>query len=279
MRDNRSLTLENFRYSGGEGFFLIAGPCVLENRAHALELARRLKEITSGLGIPFIFKASFDKANRTSLDSYRGPGLEEGLSILREVKSSLNVPVLSDIHEPGQAGLVADTLDVIQIPAFLCRQTDLIVAAARTGRPLNIKKGQFMAPWDMVNVIRKAEGAGASRLLLTERGVAFGYNNLVVDFKSIPVMKAWGYPVVFDATHSVQLPGGKGERSSGTPEFIPVLAAAAAAAAVDGFFFEVHDHPESALSDGANSLPTDRVASLLEKLLRIRAAACAPCKG
>ncbi len=273
MEKNRSLFLDNFRYTGDSGFFLIAGPCVLENSDHALSLARQLKDVTSSLGIPFIFKASFDKANRTAMDSYRGPGMELGLSILQEVKDKLDVPVLSDIHESSQAEKAAAILDVIQIPAFLCRQTDLIVAASLTGRPLNIKKGQFMAPWDMSHVVKKAEGAGAENLLLTERGVSFGYNNLVVDFKSIPILKSLGYPVVFDATHSVQLPGGKGSSSGGSPEHIPVLASAAAAAGVEGFFFEVHDNPEEAPSDGANSLRVDRLGSLLEKLLRIRAAA------
>ncbi|MFH1965183.1 MAG: 3-deoxy-8-phosphooctulonate synthase [Acidobacteriota bacterium] len=273
MEKSRSLILENFRYSGAEGFFLIAGPCVLENCDHAVKLARQLKEITSGLGIPFIFKASFDKANRTALESYRGPGIEEGLPMLQEVKLKLGIPVLSDIHDPSQAEKAASILDVIQIPAFLCRQTDLIVAASLTGRPLNIKKGQFMAPWDMVNVVKKAEDSGAENLLLTERGVSFGYNNLVVDFKSIPIMRSLGYPVVFDATHSVQLPGGQGSGSGGTPEYIPVLASAAAATGVEGFFFEVHDNPEKAPSDGANSLQIDRIGSLLEKLLCIRKAA------
>ena len=270
MDKSKSLILENFRYTGEQGFFLIAGPCVLESREHTLALARRLKEVASGLGIPFIFKASFDKANRTALDSYRGPGMEKGLVMLREVKSKLGIPVLSDIHEPSQAEKAAEILDVIQIPAFLCRQTDLIVSASLTGRPLNIKKGQFMAPWDMAHVVKKAEAAGAENLMLTERGVSFGYNNLVVDFKSIPVMKSWGYPVVFDATHSVQLPGGKGSSSGGAPEYIPVLASAAAATGVEGFFFEVHDNPEKAPSDGANSLKVDILGHLLEKLLRIR---------
>ncbi len=270
MEKSKSLILENFRYSGEEGFFLIAGPCVLESLDHAFKLAGELKEITSSLGIPFIFKASFDKANRTALDSYRGPGIDKGLAMLQEVKLKLGIPVLSDIHDSSQAEQAAGTLDVIQIPAFLCRQTDLVVSASLTGRPLNIKKGQFMAPWDLVNVVKKAEAAGAENLLLTERGVTFGYNNLVVDFKSIPVMRSWGYPVVFDATHSVQLPGGKGSSSGGTPEYIPVLASAAAATGVDGFFFEVHDNPEKAPSDGANSLKIGEIGRLLEKLLRIK---------
>jgi 2-dehydro-3-deoxyphosphooctonate aldolase (KDO 8-P synthase) len=196
--------------------------------------------------------------------------MEKGLVMLQEVKSRLGIPVLSDIHEPSQAEKAAEIVDVIQIPAFLCRQTDLIVSASLTGRPLNIKKGQFMAPWDMVHVVRKAEAAGAENLMLTERGTSFGYNNLVVDFKSIPVIKSLGYPVVFDATHSVQLPGGKGSSSGGAPEYIPVLASAAAATGVEGFFFEVHDNPEKALSDGANSLKIDTLELLLEKLLRVR---------
>ena len=269
MEKVSELVLEHFKYSGEEGFFLIAGPCVIESRSHTLKLARQLRDLASGLGIPLIFKASFDKANRTSSGSYRGPGLDTGLSILREVKSELGIPVLSDIHEPSQAASAAGILDVIQIPAFLCRQTDLVAAAAVTGCPLNIKKGQFMAPWDMVNVVHKAEEAGCNQLLLTERGVSFGYNNLVVDFKAIPIMKKLGYPVVFDATHSVQLPGGRGSSSGGTSEYIPVLARAAAAAGVDGFFFEVHDNPEEALSDGANSLKIGSLEGLLRQLLRI----------
>jgi len=272
MSIRKGLVLDNFKDPGDEGLFLIAGPCVIESKEHPLQIASLLKDMAAELGIPLVFKASFDKANRTSLSSYRGPGLERGLEVLQEVKSRLGIPVLSDIHESHQAEKAAEVLDIIQIPAFLCRQTDLIAEAAATKRPLNIKKGQFLAPWDMVNVVRKAEESGAEQLILTERGASFGYNNLVVDFKSFPVLKSFGYPVVFDATHSVQIPGGKGKSSGGAPEFIPVLARAAAAAGADGFFFEVHDNPAEALSDGSNSLAIGMLREIMQSLLRIRKA-------
>lgn len=254
---------------GFQTFFLIAGPCVIESEDHCLGLAEQLKQLTDRVGVPFIFKASFDKANRTSVTSYRGPGLAEGMRILSRVKEELGVPLVSDIHEVGQAALAAEVLDVIQIPAFLCRQTDLILAAASTGSIVNIKKGQFVSPWDVEHIVRKVESVGNEKLLLTERGSAFGYNNLVVDFKSIPVMRSFGYPVVFDATHSVQLPGGSGAQSSGQAQFIPYLAKAAVAVGVDGLFFEVHETPEKALSDAANALPLSGLEDLLAELKEI----------
>jgi 2-dehydro-3-deoxyphosphooctonate aldolase (KDO 8-P synthase) len=247
-------------------FFLISGPCVIESLDHCLALAGRLKEITSDLGIPLIFKASFDKANRSSIDSYRGPGLEKGLEILARVREELQIPVLSDIHEVGQVEAAAAVLDVLQIPAFLCRQTDLITAAAATGRPINIKKGQFLSPWEASNAVDKARSAGSGQVMLTERGSSFGYNNLVVDFKSLPVLRSFGVLVVFDATHSVQLPGGTGKASGGQAEFIPHLARAAVAVGIDGLFVEVHEEPERALSDGPNALQIDLLPSLLRSL-------------
>jgi len=251
---------------GNDGFFLIAGPCVIESEEHTFFLAEALQRITSEKKIPFVFKASFDKANRSSIKSYRGPGLKKGLAILSAVKQSLGVPVISDIHEAAQAEPAAEVLDIIQIPAFLCRQTDLIVAAARTGKPLNIKKGQFLSPAEMHNVIEKALSQGNEQLLLTERGTCFGYNNLVVDVRSIPIMKEWGFPVVIDASHSVQRPGGRGTASGGEAQFIPTIARAALAAGADGLFLEVHDQPEKALSDGPNSWPLAELTNLLSEL-------------
>jgi 2-dehydro-3-deoxyphosphooctonate aldolase (KDO 8-P synthase) len=252
--------------------FLIAGPCVIEGPRHPLKLALRLREIARAAGLPFIFKASFDKANRSSLKSYRGPGLERGLAILAEVRATCGVPVLTDVHEVAQVEKVAAVVDIVQIPAFLCRQTDLLVEAARSGKIVNVKKGQFLAPWDMRAVVDKVRASGGRRLLLTERGASFGYNNLVVDMRSIPVMRDLGCPVVFDATHSVQRPGGLGDRSGGDAHFIETLARAAVAAGVDGLFLEVHDNPARALSDGPNSLRLAQLAGLLARLARIRAA-------
>ncbi|NPA48749.1 MAG: 3-deoxy-8-phosphooctulonate synthase [Thermodesulfobacteria bacterium] len=245
---------------------LIAGPCVLESLDLALECARFMKEAAKRHGFSYVFKASFDKANRTSLKSYRGPGLRAGLEMLARVKEEARVPVTSDIHESWQAEPAAEVLDLIQIPAFLCRQTDLIVAAARTGKPLNIKKGQFVAPWDMYFAVEKARAAGAKGVLLTERGYTFGYRNLVVDMRAFPIMRDFGVPVIFDATHSVQLPGGAGGASGGQREFVPPLARAAVAAGVDGIFMEVHPEPEKALCDGPNSLPLPEAEALLEVL-------------
>ena len=254
---------------GFESPILIAGPCVLESLDLALEVAHFMKEAAENTGFSYIFKSSFDKANRTSLTSYRGPGLEQGLLWLSEVKEKVRVPVTSDIHEPWQAQEAAEVLDLIQIPAFLCRQTDLILAAARTGRPVNLKKGQFMAPWDMRYAVEKARNAGAEEIFLTERGTFFGYNNLVVDMRSLCLMRKLGVPVIFDATHSVQLPGGAAGRSGGQREFVAPLARAAAAVGVDGIFMEVHPAPEKALCDGPNSLSLKEAQELLLVLKEI----------
>ncbi len=242
--------------------FVIAGPCVIENERHTLMMAQRLATITHDLRLPYIFKASFDKANRTSLDSYRGPGLERGLQILARVKREFNIPVLTDVHEVAQVRPVAEVCDVIQIPAFLCRQTDLLIEAGRSGAVVNIKKGQFVSPWDIRYAIDKVKRGGNLRILVTERGSTFGYNNLVVDIRGLAVMKGFGFPVVLDVTHSLQLPGGEGHRSGGQPEFISTLARAGVAAGVDGVFMEVHNRPEQALSDGANALALRRFKHL-----------------
>jgi 2-dehydro-3-deoxyphosphooctonate aldolase (KDO 8-P synthase) len=260
------------RAGGPGGFFLIAGPCVIESEKHTLALARSIKDMSVRTGVPVIFKASFDKANRSSLSSYRGPGLEKGLEILATVKKEIGVPVLSDIHETGQAEPAARVLDVIQIPAFLCRQTDLIAAAAATGRTVNIKKGQFLSPEEMRLALEKATATGNEKVMLTERGTFFGYHNLVVDARSIPVMKAWGYPVVMDASHSVQRPAAEGGRSSGDAEFIPLLAKVGVVAGADGVFLEVHDRPEEALSDRANALRLSGLEALIASLVRLKRA-------
>ena len=251
---------------GVEPLFLIAGPCVIESEAHARIMAERVARIASDAGVPYVFKASYDKANRSSVGSYRGPGLREGLRILGKIKSDLRLPILSDIHEPAHAAPAAEVCDVLQIPAFLARQTDLLVAAGKTGRVVNIKKPQFVSPWDMKNAIEKVESTGNRQIVLTERGASFGYQNLVVDFRSFPILKKSGYPVVFDVTHSVQLPGGQGHASGGQPEFIEPLARAGVAAGVDGIFLETHDHPAKALSDGANALPLAELPGLLGRL-------------
>ncbi len=256
----------------GAPLLLLAGPCVLESAELAREIAQEMKAITTRLGISYVFKASFDKANRTSLSSFRGPGPEKGLRILGRLREEMEVPVVSDIHEPAQAEMAAEYLDILQIPAFLCRQTDLLVAAAKTGKVVNVKKGQFVSPWDMENALNKLKGAGTDKILLTERGASFGYNNLVVDMRSLAVMRSFGYPVVYDATHSVQLPGGAGGSSGGQREFIPPLARAAMAVGIDGLFIEVHPDPDKALCDGPNSLPLDQVEALLQQLLAVRAA-------
>jgi len=253
-------------------FFLIAGPCVIESREHVLFVADQLKKITAAHGVAFVFKASYDKANRTSIKSFRGPGIDEGLEMLREVREKVGVPILSDVHEPAHAGASGKVLDILQIPAFLSRQTDLIVAAANTGKIVNVKKGQFLAPWEMKNVVEKMREAGNERLLLTERGASFGYNNLVVDFRSFPIMQSFGVPVVFDVTHSLQLPGGQGQSSGGQPEYIPHLARAGVAAGVNGLFMEVHENPSKALSDGANALKLSLLPDLLQQLVSIRRA-------
>jgi 2-dehydro-3-deoxyphosphooctonate aldolase (KDO 8-P synthase) len=242
---------------------IIAGPCAIESRETTLETAHSLKDICSTLGLPLIFKSSYDKANRTSIKSFRGPGLARGLAVLEEVKRDLDIPVLSDVHLPEECGPAAEVLDVLQIPAFLCRQTDLIVAAANTGKPVNIKKGQFLAPWDMRNVIAKARSTGNDDIMVTERGTSFGYNNLVVDFRGIPLMRAYGYPVVFDVTHSLQLPGGLGDSTGGQREYAETLTRAAVAVGIDALFMEVHPNPDEALSDGPNMIAMDNVMGLL----------------
>jgi 2-dehydro-3-deoxyphosphooctonate aldolase (KDO 8-P synthase) len=259
--------------AGGGRLLLIAGPCVIESEAHALGLAHALKGIAARCGVQYVFKASYDKANRTSSQSYRGPGLDAGLRILRRVREEAGVPVLTDIHEPSHAGPAADAVDVLQIPAFLCRQTDLLVAAARTGRVVNIKKGQFLAPADMRHAIAKVTGEGNERVIVTERGTSFGYNNLVVDMRALPIMRRFGYPVVYDVTHSLQLPGAGDGFTAGQAEFIQPLAAAGVAAGVDGVFMEVHDHPARARSDAQNALALDLLEPLLERLVRIHAIA------
>ncbi len=257
----------------GAGLVLIAGPCVIEDYDTTLSIACFLKQLTDSLNIPFVFKASYDKANRTSLQSYRGPGIKDGLHMLADIKDVLSIPVLSDIHSIAEVASAAQVLDIIQIPAFLCRQTDLILEVSRTGKPVNIKKGQFLSPWDMTQVVEKAASTGNHQILLTERGSMFGYQNLVVDFRSIRIMQQTGYPVIFDATHSVQLPGGAGNRSGGQREFAPILAQAAVAAGADGVFLEVHPDPDRALCDGPNSLSLTVLEKLLTKLLAIHAAA------
>jgi len=262
-----------FRVGAAHRHFLIAGPCVIENESLVLETAHRIAEIARALNIPYIFKSSYDKANRTSLSSFRGPGITEGLAILKKVKDQVGVPVLTDVHSVEEAVQAGEAVDVLQIPAFLCRQTDLLVAAARTGRVVNVKKGQFLSPGDMANVVAKLEESGTRRILLTERGSSFGYNNLVVDMRALPIMRTFGYPVVFDATHSVQLPGGGGTKSSGQREFVAPLACAAAAAGCDGFFMEVHPDPDHAPSDGPNMVPLHDLKRLLERLMRICQAA------
>lgn len=258
-----------FKVGGNQPHFLIAGPCVIESERLALDTATSIAEIARTLKLPYVFKSSYDKANRSSGGSFRGPGVKEGLAVLRKVKLQVGVPVLTDVHTVDEARQAADVVDVLQIPAFLCRQTDLLIAAAETGRVVNVKKGQFLSPWEMDNVVKKLEQAGSTRILLTERGSMFGYNNLVVDMRALPIMRRTGYPVVFDATHSVQLPGGAGTKSSGQREFVTPLACAAAAAGCDGFFMEVHPDPDRALSDGPNMIPLDRLRATLERLLRV----------
>lgn len=268
--NNRVTISEGVEIGEGLPLCIIAGPCVIEEYSITLKIAKTLKEITQRLGIPYIFKASYDKANRTSITSFRGPGIDEGLEILARIKDEVGVPVTSDIHVMEEAEKAAKVLDLIQIPAFLCRQTDFIIAAARTGKPVNIKKGQFLAPWDMANVIKKAETTGNKNLLITERGASFGYNNLVSDMRSIPIMQKTGCPVVFDATHSVQLPGGQGDSSGGNREHAPILARAAVAAGADAVFMEIHPDPDKALCDGPNSLRLDDAEKIITQLSKIR---------
>jgi 2-dehydro-3-deoxyphosphooctonate aldolase (KDO 8-P synthase) len=259
----------NIEIGAGAPLVIIAGPCVIESWEITFNTASALKDISAELGVPFIFKSSFDKANRTSINSFRGPGLENGLKMLADIKSKLHIPVLSDVHEQNQCAPAAEVLDVLQIPAFLCRQTDLVAAAARTGATVNIKKGQFVSPHDVINSVKKVYECGNNNVFLTERGSSFGYNNLVVDMRSIPIMQSYDCPVVFDATHSVQLPGGSGNVSSGQRQYVPTLAKAAVAAGCNGVFMEVHPNPDQALSDGPNQVPLTQVKALIDQLLQI----------
>jgi 2-dehydro-3-deoxyphosphooctonate aldolase (KDO 8-P synthase) len=268
----RAVSIGGFAVGGGHPFALIAGPCVIESAAHALDVAGALKEIASRCGVPLVFKASYDKANRTSRGSFRGPGLENGLRTLADVKARTGLPILTDIHEPGHAPAAAEVVDVLQIPAFLCRQTDLLTAAARTGKVVNVKKGQFLAPQDMRHVIQKITAEGNESVLVTERGVSFGYNNLVVDVRAFPILRSFGYPVVFDVTHSLQLPGAGDGVTAGLAEYIDPLASAGIAAGVDAVFMEVHEEPSRAKSDAGNALRLDALEPLLRKLTRIERA-------
>jgi len=266
---SREVPIGALRVGGNNPLFLVAGPCVIESETHARQMAEHLAAICAELKIPYIFKTSYDKANRTSIRSYRGPGLTEGLKILKKIGDELKVPILTDVHEVTHVAPAAEVVDALQIPAFLSRQTDLLVAAGKSGRVVNIKKGQFISPWEMRYAIEKVASTGNEKILLTERGTSFGYNNLVVDMRSFPILRSFGYPVVYDVTHSLQLPGGEAERSGGQPEFIEPLACAAVAAGIDGLFMEVHDNPAQALSDATNMLPLAQLRPLLEKILAI----------
>jgi 2-dehydro-3-deoxyphosphooctonate aldolase (KDO 8-P synthase) len=271
MQTAREISIGNLRIGGNQPLVLIAGPCVIESQEHAMMMAERLVEIVARAKVPFIFKASYDKANRSSGQSYRGPGLTEGLQILKKIKERFAVPILTDIHEVSHASPAAEVADILQIPAFLSRQTDLLVAAGKTGRVVNLKKGQFLSPWEMPNAVEKVANTGNDRIILTERGASFGYQNLVVDMRSFPILRKTRCPVVFDVTHSVQLPGSTGKASGGQPEFIEPLARAGTAVGVDGVFLEVHDNPAKALSDGTNALPLAELPGLLGKLKQIAA--------
>lgn len=266
------VSIRNIKIGGNNPLVLIAGPCVIESERVCLETAKKIKDIAQKKNIPFIFKSSFDKANRLSIDSFRGPGLKRGLEILNRIKQRLKVPVLSDIHCLTQVKEAAAVLDIIQIPAFLCRQTDIVVAAAKTGKVINIKKGQFLAPWDILHIIRKIEANGNRKILITERGVCFGYNNLVSDFRALSIMRQFGYPVIYDATHSVQLPGGKGASSGGQREFVVGLSRAAVAFGCDGLFLEVHPYPDRALCDGPNMIDLKELETLLKQIKKINLA-------
>ena len=266
----RSVSIDSVVFGDPKHFVLIGGPCVIENEASALRHAEKISQVARELKIPYVFKASYDKANRSSVKSFRGPGLEKGLEILAKVKKEFDLPVLSDVHCQEEVGPASEVLDIIQIPAFLCRQTDLIVAAGQTGRVVNVKKGQFLSPWDVKNIVEKLEEAGCRKILLTDRGVSFGYQNLVSDFRAIPVMRSFGYPVVYDATHSVQLPGGRGSSSGGMAEFIPILSRCAIAAGADSIFAEIHENPSEALSDGPNALHLDKLKPFLEILIQLK---------
>jgi 2-dehydro-3-deoxyphosphooctonate aldolase (KDO 8-P synthase) len=267
----REISLGSLRLGGRNPLFLIAGPCVIESESHARTIAERVSAIAAKEGVPYIFKASYDKANRSSIKAFRGPGVAEGLRILGKIKADFKLPILTDIHDASQAAPAAEVADILQIPAFLARQTDLLLAAAKTGRIINIKKAQFLSPWDMGNVAEKVASSGNHNIILTERGASFGYNNLVVDMRSFPVLQKFGYPVVYDVTHSVQVPGGLGHASGGQPEFIETLARAGVAAGVDGLFLETHDNPAAALSDGPNALPLARLPQLLSRVKALSA--------
>ena len=266
---NHKVKCANFEIANNKSFTLIAGPCQLESEQHALDISKELKKITSDLKINLIYKTSFDKANRTSLKGERGMGLEKSLSIFDKIRNEVGVPVLTDVHTAEQCSIVAQHIDVLQIPAFLCRQTDLLIAAAKTGKIINVKKGQFLAPWDMANVIKKLEDSGNKNIMITERGASFGYNTLVSDMRALPIMAKFGYPIVFDATHSVQQPGGMGEKSGGQREFVPYLARAAIAVGVGAVFMETHEDPDNAPSDGPNMVPLNEIKSLLKQLVSI----------
>jgi 2-dehydro-3-deoxyphosphooctonate aldolase (KDO 8-P synthase) len=266
---NHNVRCATFDIANNKPFTLIAGPCQLENEAHAIKISTELKKITSQLGINLIYKTSFDKANRTSLKGKRGVGLESSLPIFDKIRKEVGLPVLTDVHTAEQCAIVANHVDVLQIPAFLCRQTDLLIAAAKTGKIINVKKGQFLAPWDMLNVIKKIEESGNNNILITERGASFGYNTLVSDMRALPIMSRFGFPIVFDATHSVQQPGGLGEKSGGQREFVPYLARAAIAVGVGAIFMETHEDPDNAPSDGPNMVPLNEVKALLKKLTEI----------
>jgi 2-dehydro-3-deoxyphosphooctonate aldolase (KDO 8-P synthase) len=270
MALTKQVRIGELTLGGGAPLLLVAGPCVIESEDHLLRIGEAIKVVCEACRVPLILKASYDKANRSSGRSFRGPGLEEGLRILERVKAKLGVPVISDVHDVNQVSAAAEVLDILQIPAFLCRQTDLLLAAARSGKPVNVKKGQFLSPWDAGNIVEKLRSAGSEAIVLTERGSSFGYNNLVVDIRSLPVMRSFGYPVLFDVTHSLQLPGGAGDASSGQSQFIPYIARAAVAAGVDGLFMEVHPDPANAPSDGPNMLQLDALPELLTQLLEVQ---------
>jgi 2-dehydro-3-deoxyphosphooctonate aldolase (KDO 8-P synthase) len=266
MSETREIQIGSVRLGGNSPLALIAGPCVIESESHAMRMAESIAKIAADLHVPYIYKASYDKANRTSINSYRGPGIAEGLRVLRKIKDQFKLPILSDVHDVAQVAPAAEVCDVLQIPAFLSRQTDLLIAAGKSNRVVNLKKGQFLSPWEMSNAVEKVASTGNKNIFLTERGTSFGYQNLIVDMRTFPIMRKLGYPVIFDVTHSVQLPGGEGKSSGGQPEFIEPLARAGVAVGVDGIFLEVHDNPSAALSDGTNALPLDKLRALLTRL-------------
>lgn len=271
MNSTREFGIGSVKLGGQSAFMMIAGPCVIESEEHATLLAKRLQYVSGELKLPLVFKASFDKANRSSLSSYRGPGLREGIRILAQIKRATGLPILTDVHDVSQVEEAATVCDVLQIPAFLCRQTDLLLAAGYSGRVVNVKKGQFLSPWEMAAVVEKVASTGSEKIMITERGTTFGYQNLVVDMRSLAILRQLGYPVIFDATHSVQLPGGEGHRSGGQPEFIEPLSRAAVAVGVDGVFVEIHENPAAALSDGTNALPLEKFRPLAAKLVQLSA--------